>query len=79
MVCTCTALLAANLVRRFNAKVAMLMQGRQRANASEVLEVISLGAEKGTELVLEATGEDAEIVIDALARLFADKFHEDDN
>ena len=47
---------------------------RQTVDASEILQLLSLGATQGTELVLSATGSDAEQVVDALADQFANCF-----
>ncbi len=43
-------------------------------NAADVLQLLSLGAARGTKLTLSAVGPDAEQVLDALARQFADGF-----
>jgi phosphocarrier protein len=72
------ALLVLNTARRFDAKISLLTPERQRADATDVLQVMSLGAEPGCSLVLEATGKEAEAAVEALAKLFADRFHEDD-
>jgi phosphotransferase system HPr (HPr) family protein len=47
---------------------------RQTVNAADVLQLLSLGAARGTELVLSAAGPDAEQVLDSLAQQFADGF-----
>ena len=47
---------------------------RQTVNAANVLQLLSLGAARGTELVLSAAGPDAEQVLDSLAQQFADGF-----
>ena len=46
----------------------------QTVNAADVLQLLSLGASRGTELTLSAAGPDAEQVLDALAQQFADGF-----
>jgi phosphotransferase system HPr (HPr) family protein len=43
-------------------------------DAADILQLLSLGAARGTELVLTATGPDAGEVVDSLARQFADGF-----
>jgi phosphotransferase system HPr (HPr) family protein len=47
---------------------------RQTVDAGEILQLLSLGATKGTELVLAATGPDAEQVLETLALQFASCF-----
>lgn len=46
----------------------------QTVDAADILQLLSLGAKQGTELVLSATGPDAHEVLDALAQRFADQF-----
>ena len=47
-------------------------------DAKNVLELMTLNAPQGTQLVLEATGESAAEVIDELVRLFASNFENGD-
>ena len=47
---------------------------RQSVDAADILQLLGLGATQGTELVLSATGPDADEVLDTLADLFADRF-----
>ena len=51
-----------------------LRTGEQRANAGSVLELMSLGAGEGTQVLFVAKGPDAEQVLDALEKLFASNF-----
>jgi phosphotransferase system HPr (HPr) family protein len=48
--------------------------GGQTANARSIIELLSLGAGQGTELVLTATGPDREQILDTLVDLFANDF-----
>ena len=70
------ATLVAELVRRFEVKVE-LTKGSERVEGTEVLQILSLGAAQGEQLVIEATGESGEEVLDALVKLFASNFAED--
>lgn len=54
-----------------------LVRGDQRVEATDWLQILSLAAEAGTELVLEANGPDAEPALEALVRLFSENFGED--
>ncbi len=65
--------LIAKQVRRFDAKV-VLAKGSHQVEGTDVLQILSLGAARGEQMVLEADGADAEQVLDALAQLFADGF-----
>ena len=71
------ALAVVNLVRRYHAKVE-LIKDRRRVDSVDMLQMLSLGAAQGEELTVEATGEEAEAAVQALAQLFADKFNEED-
>ncbi len=71
--CARASLAIVNMVRRFQSKV-QIRKGDQEADASEVLPILSLGVPQGAEITLSAQGLDAEEVLDALVRLFADDF-----
>ena len=64
-------------VQKYRAKV-FISNGSQEADARDILQVMSLGAPYGTELGLSAEGSDAEEVLDALQKLFAENFGFDD-
>lgn len=66
----------AQAARPFESKVE-LIKNSHRVEATDVLQILSLGAESGTQLVLEARGPDAESALEALARLFTEKFGEE--
>jgi phosphocarrier protein HPr len=55
---------------RFKADVGVRANGK-RANAKSILEVLALGATGGTEVVVEASGDDAAEAADHLASLIA--------
>ena len=57
----------------FNAKIE-IAKGQQRVDASDALQVVLLAAECGTQLVLDATGPDAEEAVATLATLFVENF-----
>jgi phosphotransferase system HPr (HPr) family protein len=61
------------LAREFQSRIEIVKDG-QRVNATDALQVVSLAAECGSQLVLEATGADAEEALNALEKLFADNF-----
>ena len=70
------ATLVAELVRRFHSEV-KLAKDSERVDGTDVLQMLSLGAAQGQQLLLEASGHDAEKVLDALVELFASNFVED--
>ncbi|WP_422666881.1 HPr family phosphocarrier protein [Billgrantia endophytica] len=60
----------------FQARVSVSHSG-QKADASNIMALLMLGAPCGTELIIDAEGEDAEQVLDALSALFDARFEED--
>jgi phosphotransferase system HPr (HPr) family protein len=61
------------LAQQFNSRI-VLMRENYRVEAQNIIDVITLGAGPGTELVLEAYGDDAEEAVDALAKLVESGF-----
>ena len=59
----------------FRAEVWLSRNGR-RVNAKSIMGVMMLAAGKGTVVVIEADGEDAEAALAALVKLIADRFDE---
>jgi phosphocarrier protein len=53
----------------FNA-TATVSLGMRRAEANSVLDLLMLAAQQGTELILRATGPEADTLLEALAELF---------
>jgi len=52
-------------------------KGTDRINAKSIMGIITLGAAYGTELKIIADGEDEEIAVDSLVKLFESKFEEE--
>ena len=68
---------ACKLARQFKCKIE-IVNPPGRANATEILQLLSLGAGPGTHLRLEAEGEEAEAALSALEKLFAENFGQSD-
>jgi phosphotransferase system HPr (HPr) family protein len=68
-----TAVAIAQAVRGGKSRVA-LVKGQQRAEASEVLQVMMLAVAQGERVQIEADGPDAVAVLDSLEPLFAGQF-----
>ena len=66
----------AEAASRFVAEI-QLLNGERTADAKAVLELMSLNADFGAELILEANGGDAGEAVDALAQLFDTNFDEE--
>jgi len=63
------------LANGFAADVWLSRNGR-RVNAKSIMGVMMLAAGKGSRVVIEADGEDAESALAAVARLIAERFGE---
>ncbi len=61
---------------RFAAKVFLEKDG-ERINGKSIMGIITLAATYNTEIRIIAEGEDEKEAVDALARLFENKFEED--
>src|SRR5580704_12329328 len=48
----------------------VLTRGSTRADAKSLLELLTLAAERGTDLELEVSGPDADVVVDKVSELF---------
>jgi phosphotransferase system HPr (HPr) family protein len=61
----------------FKAEITLSREGAtasQRANAKSIMSVLALAAGRGTELIIEAEGADAEPAVEALSGLIARGF-----
>ncbi|HKD38615.1 MAG TPA: HPr family phosphocarrier protein [Pirellulales bacterium] len=67
------ASLIAKLANQFQSKIE-LVRGQERVDGKSMLEIVTLVAEHGTNLTIEASGPDAEAAVEALAVLFASQF-----
>jgi phosphocarrier protein HPr len=75
------ALLIAKLVRRLQEQGPLrveLVDAAQRVDAADMLQLLTMGAKQGQQLTVEAEGAAAEEAVEALAELFAARFHEEE-
>jgi len=70
------ALAIVKTVKKYDA-IVTICRGNQIIDASSILDLLSLGATQGTELLLSAKGRQAEEVIEALAQVFDAEFEID--
>mgnify|MGYP002725674458 CR=1 FL=1 len=63
------------LASQFEASVTIIKDG-EPFDGGSILSVMTLGAEQGTQLILQAEGADAELALNALTELFARGFDE---
>jgi len=64
--------------RRWQSRIELVVAA-QRADGKSILDVLSLAAEAGTRVVIEATGPDARDALEALGGLFTKRFNEPDD
>ena len=57
-------------------KKVFLKKGGQSANAKTIMDVLMLAGTQGTQITIEATGEDEQEVLDATVKLIAARFNE---
>jgi phosphotransferase system HPr (HPr) family protein len=62
--------------RKFDARV-VIAKGLHEVEATEMWQVMSLGAAQGEQLSLEGSGNQAQAAVDAIEQLFLRKFDED--
>jgi phosphotransferase system HPr (HPr) family protein len=63
---------------RFPCKVEVV-KGYERVDGKSILAILTLASVQGTELLIEATGPDAQAAVDALVQLVAQNFSEGDS
>lgn len=63
------------LASQFQAQV-RIIKGREKIDGKSILDLLTLGAGNGSQLTLEAIGDDATAAVDALAQLVEDGFGE---
>ena len=64
--------------RKWQSRIELVAEA-QRADGKSILEVLTLAAEAGTRLVVEATGPDARQALEAIGSLFERRFNEQDD
>ena len=69
------AMLLAELANRFEADVTLSL-GRRKVDAKSIMEVLTLGAGRGSKLTIAAQGEDAPQALKAVAKLIVQEFSE---
>ena len=65
------------LASSFHAKIELVKESR-RVPATSIIDLLTLGATQGTQLILEAEGPDAQKAIEALADLVENVFPQED-
>ena len=66
------------LANQFDSNIEVIKEG-ERVDGKSILSVLTLAAEQGTRLSIEATGHDANAALEALAELVESGFAEEEN
>lgn len=66
----------ANTARQFASQIRVICH-EQQVDAKSTIDLLTLGARKGTELVFEAEGADAQAAVDALVEFMESGFSQD--
>ena len=64
-----------NCASKFNAKIT-IRKGARSINGKSIMGVLTLAASPGTDLVIEASGDDEHQAVEAIARLILNRFGE---
>jgi len=67
----------AEVASKFNSEIFVKTANKEEINGKSIIDLLTLGAKRGTELLITADGEDNEIALDALEGLVNDGFDED--
>jgi phosphocarrier protein HPr len=70
------AALLVETASKYDAEVFVVKNG-DTINAKSIMGVLMLAAEMGSELLFKARGKQAEAALDAIEKLFKDKFYEE--
>lgn len=66
-----------NCASEFSARI-IIRKGTRSINGKSIMGVLTLAASPGTELVIEASGNDEEQAIEAISRLILNRFGEEE-
>jgi len=67
----------AEVANKFNSEIFVRTESKEEVNGKSIIDLLTLGAKKGTEIFITAEGEDKEKALDVLEGLVNDRFNED--
>jgi len=67
----------AEMANKFSSEIFVRTENKEEINGKSIIDLLTLGAKRGTELLITADGEDNELALDALEGLVNDGFNED--
>ncbi|KHE91139.1 MAG: phosphoenolpyruvate--protein phosphotransferase [Candidatus Scalindua rubra] len=67
----------AEMANKFSSEIFVKTENKEEVNGKSIIDLLTLGAKRGTELLITANGKDNELALDALEGLVNDGFNED--
>jgi phosphoenolpyruvate-protein phosphotransferase (PTS system enzyme I) len=67
----------AEMANKFDSEIFVRTEEKEEVNGKSIIDLLTLGARRGTEILITADGEDKEIALDVLEGLVNDRFNED--
>ncbi|MDR4497230.1 MAG: phosphoenolpyruvate--protein phosphotransferase [Candidatus Scalindua sp.] len=67
----------AEIANKFSSEIFVSILNKEKVNGKSIMDLLTLGAKRGTEIIVSAEGEDKEDALDALEGLVSDSFNED--
>ncbi len=67
----------AEMANKFNSDIFVRTEKKEEVNGKSIIDLLTLGAKRGTDILITANGEDKEIALDVLEGLVSDRFNED--
>lgn len=67
----------AEMANKFNSEIFVRTEDKEEVNGKSIIDLLTLGARRGTEILITADGEDKERALDVLEGLVNDRFNED--
>lgn len=67
----------AEMANKFNSEIFVRTEEKEEVSGKSIIDLLTLGAKRGTDILITANGEDKEIALDVLEGLVSDRFNED--
>ncbi|ODS33143.1 MAG: phosphoenolpyruvate-protein phosphotransferase [Candidatus Scalindua rubra] len=67
----------AEMANKFSSEIFVRTENKEKVNGKSIIDILTLGAKRGTEILITAEGEDKEKALDVLEGLVKDRFNEE--
>ncbi|MFQ5965477.1 MAG: phosphoenolpyruvate--protein phosphotransferase [Candidatus Scalinduaceae bacterium] len=65
------------MANKYDSEISVSTENKEKVNGKSIIDLLTLGAKKGTEIIVTAEGKDQEKALDALEGLVRDRFKEE--